>query len=173
MKAEDVYTLAPEVIDEDMLEAAKGLSAPQYDTTKEQEEDVLANAETLLEIAQRYFRLGAFEMEHKDAARCEAEDHGGWPCCKSAAEFFVLGKYLKKRAKRPVYCAEHRAHNRFYRAEQMVPIYENPANETHAKARCVGCGEVKEICCNSRGPNAVQGSGHVDPTCAACCAHKD
>jgi hypothetical protein len=109
-----------------MIEAAKGFTAPQFDTTKEQTDAALENAETLLEVAQDYYRRGAVDMEHKDGARCEAEDQGGWPCCSRPAEFFVKKEHIGAREKRPVYCSDHWVCNRFFLKEHMAPIFENP-----------------------------------------------
>lgn len=126
MKAEEVYALGPTCITEEMIDAAKGFSMPQCDTNKEQTEYALENAETLLEVAQDYYRRGAFDMEHKDGATCEAEDQGGWPCCPRPAEFFIKAEHLDSGEKRRVYCNDHRVCNRFYRADQMSPIFVNP-----------------------------------------------
>jgi hypothetical protein len=127
MRTEDVYkTLAPEVVTTEMIDAARvNIEALLgVEPTFEQIKDL---AELLLEVAQDYYRRGAFDMEHRTAAHCEAEDQGGWPCCRHPAEYFVEAKHMKPGEKRPVYCNQHRVFNRFYRADQMAPIYVNPA----------------------------------------------
>lgn len=126
MKAEEIYELGPECVTSDMVDAvADNLKELLGRDPKCEEAEGLEDL--LLEVAQRYYRLGAFSMEHKDGATCGAEDQGGWPCCKSPAEFFVQKEHLLPKETRRLYCSEHRADNRFFRADQMSPIYENPS----------------------------------------------
>jgi hypothetical protein len=172
MKTDDVYKLAPATVPADLLELARSFSMPQCDTNEEQEGYAKENAESLLEVAQRYYRLGAFDMEHKDGARCEGSPEGH--PCEHAAEFFVLAKHLPDMwGKRPVYCAECRMSGLYHPPIYMAPIYENPAKaDTASESRCVVCGEYKLVCCNTRGPTP-KFPAHVDPHCADCCNHKD
>lgn len=127
MQTEDIYKhLAPDVVSTEMLDAVRtNIEAllgfePKFT-------QVTDLADLLLEVAQDYYRRGAFDMEHRDGAQCEAEDQGGWPCCKHPAEFFIKQEHLDAGEKRRVYCNQHRLFNRFYRADQMAPIYEKPA----------------------------------------------
>ncbi len=149
MKAEDIYTLGPEVVTEEMIELATS-SLP--DELGEDTDRILENSSGYLEVAQRYYRLGAFNMEHKDDPICEAEDQGGWPACKHPAEFYVLDRFLGD-SKRRIYCSLHQD-NRFYSPKHMAPIYESPG-----AAWCQHCGvriERKYTCCKTcadeRGP---------------------
>lgn len=124
MKAEDVYKLSPDSVTEEMIELARSALPDEY---KENIDLVLENAEGYLEVAQRYYRLGAFNMEHKDAATCMAEDQGGWPACSHPAEYFVKAEHADGR--RIVYCSEHQD-SRFFSPEHLAPIYENPSGRT-------------------------------------------
>lgn len=119
MKTEDVYNLAPDQITTEMLDLLRKCFPG---TTFEQQ---LKAADGILMLCQRYYRHGAFNMEHKDGATCQAEDQGGWPACANPAEFYVLKEHLGAREKSSVYCSEHRD-NRFFSPEHMAPIYEKP-----------------------------------------------
>lgn len=128
MKAEDIYLLRPEATTEEMIRLVENQlrqvlgAAPTY---KQME----GFFQPMLEMAQEFYRLGAFNMEHRDGAKCQAEDQGGWPCCGAPAEFYVKREHLSagEEPKSRVYCWLHRD-NRFYSPEHMSPIYQNPRN---------------------------------------------
>lgn len=120
MKPEDVYRLQPEAISDEMIEAGRTL-------IESGEVKWIDIANLMLEVAQDYYRRGAFDMEHREGKICQAEDQGGHPCCSRPAEFYIMKMFLEKGEKSPVYCSTHRAFNRFYRPDQMIPIYENPS----------------------------------------------
>lgn len=133
MTPEDIYKLAPDVVSTEMIDAARtNIEALLgFEPTFEQTKDL---AELLLEVAQDYYRRGAFDMEHREAETCGAEDQGGWPCCRHPAEYYVLAAHLEKGEKRRIYCEAHYHCNRFWPMEMMAPIYENPAKTAKKEA---------------------------------------
>ena len=126
MKAEDIYQLGPDAVTTEMIEAAReALRKVLGREPTFQEADHFF--EPMLDIAKQYYRLGAFNMEHRDGTKCEAEDQGGWPCCGQPAEFFVKPEHADGR--RIVYCSDHQD-NRFFSPHHMAPIYESPKEKT-------------------------------------------
>lgn len=106
MKPEAVYTWGPDQVTEKMLMVAGGN---------------VKKAEYILLLCQEYYRRGAFNMEHKDGVKCEAEDQGGWPACTAPAEFYVKDEHADGR--RIVFCKDHED-NRFFSPHHLAPIYK-------------------------------------------------
>lgn len=130
MTPEDIYEIAPDIITDEMLTAARKLLTRLLQRPPEFDE-LVAVGEALLETAKAHYRTGAFNMEHREGKTCQAEDQGGWPCCSQPAEFFIKDEHLRPGEKAPIYCGKHGTDegNRFYRADQMAPIYENPSGK--------------------------------------------
>jgi hypothetical protein len=79
-------------------------------------------AEALLGVAKKYYRQGAFNMEHHADGICQAEDQAGHPCCSCPAEFYVPIEITGNGME--IFCKVHRDFNRFYPASAMLPMYD-------------------------------------------------
>jgi hypothetical protein len=108
VKPEAVYTWGPDQVTTEMLKIADGN---------------FKKADRILQLCQEFYRRGAFNMEHKDGAKCEAEDQGGWPACTAPAEFYVKDEHADGR--RIVFCKEHED-SRFFSPKHLAPIYARP-----------------------------------------------
>lgn len=127
MRPEDVYKIGPGQVSTEMIDTTCSFLKSILGRDPTFDENITL-AELMLKTAKHYYRLGAFHMEHREGQKCQAEDQGGWPCCGAPAEFFVERKHLRSDERR-VYCSEHRKWNRFFRADQMAPIYESPSGK--------------------------------------------
>ncbi len=111
-----IYRLGPDVVSTEMLTLAKNFVRGDL-------EEYLPLAQAFLEVAKKYYRQGAFNMEHRSDGVCQAEDQGGHPCCSCPAEFYVPAEVTHNGIR--IFCKTHRDFNRFYTASSMVPMYDD------------------------------------------------
>lgn len=116
-----IYRLGPDVVSTEMLTLAKNFVRGDL-------EEYLPLAQAFLEVAKKYYRQGAFNMEHRSDGVCQAEDQGGHPCCSCPAEFYVPAEVTHNGIR--IFCKTHREPTAMVAAYGAAPWTEDFRDET-------------------------------------------